>query len=122
MKYAVLDTNFLISCVNKKINFFSELESMGLKTVIPAEVKSELEHISISGQKKFQNAAKIALLILKKNSFKEISLGMKNVDQGLIELANKDEDYIVATLDQEIKNKIRNNKIIIKGSKKLELI
>jgi len=122
MKYAVLDTNFIISCVNKKINFFNDLESMGLKTIIPIEVMGELEHISVSGQKKFQNAAKIALLILKKNSFKEISLGMKNVDLGLIELANKDEDYIVATLDQDIKNKIRNNKIIIKGSKKLEII
>lgn len=122
MKYAVLDTNFIISCVNKKINFFNDLESMGLKTIIPTEVMGELEHISVSGQKKFQNAAKIALLILKKNSFKEISLGMKNVDLGLIELANRDEDYIVATLDQDIKNKIRNNKIIIKGSKKLEII
>ena len=31
-------------------------------------------------------------------------------------------DYIIATLDQEIKNKLKNSKMIIRGHKKIEII
>lgn len=122
MKYAVLDTNFIISCIRKKIDFFEEIKFMGFQILIPLQVIFELKKIAESGKIKYEEEAKIALKIIKKHNFNEIDLHTKNVDNGLVALSKKNRDYIIATLDREIKNKIKNPKIIIRGNKKLEII
>jgi rRNA-processing protein FCF1 len=68
-----------------------------------------------------QNEAKIALLHLNKNSFEKISLNTKNVDNGIIKIAQENKEYIVGTLDKEIKSKIKNPQFIIRGEKNLEI-
>ncbi len=122
MKYAVLDTNFILSCIRKKIDFFEEIRFMGLSVLIPTQVIKELKKISESGKIKFQNEAKIALVLLKKNAFEEIDLNIKNTDNSIVEIARKNKGYIIATLDKGMQDKIKNSKLVIRGEKKLEII
>ncbi len=121
MKYVLLDTNFILSCIRKKIDFIDEIKMLGLKIIIPVEVKKELKNLLERSQKKTQEESRIALKLLEKNKFEEIELGIKNVDNGIVEFANKNKDYIIATLDKEIQEKIENYKLIIRGEKTLEL-
>ncbi|VVB82112.1 Uncharacterised protein [uncultured archaeon] len=120
MKYAVLDTNFILSCARKKIDFFNEIKFMGLKTLIPLQVIEELKILSGKGNSKLKEEIKLSLNILKNNSFEKIDLHTKNVDNGLVDISEK-RDYVIATLDKEIKSRIKNPKLIIRG-KKLEII
>ncbi|MAH03369.1 hypothetical protein CMI39_01130 [Candidatus Pacearchaeota archaeon] len=122
MKQIILDTNFIISCIRNKIDFFEEIKLMGIKIIIPKQVIDELNKI-INSKKKlyFRENAKIALKLLEKNSFKEIDLKQKDVDKGLIQFAKKNRNIIIATLDRELKNKIKNSKLVIRIKKKLEI-
>ncbi|MDD5012473.1 MAG: PIN domain-containing protein [Candidatus Nanoarchaeia archaeon] len=117
MKYALLDTNFILSCVRKKIDFFEEVQSLGLSVIIPKQVIEELRGISNS-----KPEAKIALKILEKNEFKKITLHGKNVDKGIIKTARENEGWIIATLDREMKSRIKNQKMTIRGEKRLEIV
>lgn len=122
MQSVILDTSFILSCIQKKIDFFEEIELMGMQVIIPKQVISEIKGIAQSKKKlKFRESAKLAIKILEKNSFKKIDLKSKNVDNGLINMANK-KNYLIATLDKEIKEKVITPKLVIRGKKKLELI
>ena len=122
MKDILLDTNFILSCIRRKLDFFNDLKFRGFKILIPAEVIGELEKISETGGKKFKEEAKIALNLLKKNSFEKIHLNTKNVDNGIVKIAGEHREYIIATLDRVIKKKIENQKLVIRGNGKLEII
>ncbi|MGD9276598.1 MAG: PIN domain-containing protein [Candidatus Pacearchaeota archaeon] len=113
MKEFILDTSFIVSCVKNKIDFFEEL--IGEKIIIPKQVIEELKRIKESN-------SELALKILKLNSFKKIDLGKGHVDKLLIKYARENPKVIVATLDREIKNKLKNYKLIIRGKKKLEIL
>ena len=123
MKKVILDTNFIVSCVRNKIDFFEEIKFMGMQILIPKQVIEELKRI-VSSKKKlgFKQDAKIALQILEKNLFQKIDIGKKYVDKGIINYAEKNKDVIIATLDRELKNKIKNPKLVIRGKKKLEVV
>ncbi|VVB83014.1 Uncharacterised protein [uncultured archaeon] len=122
MKKVLLDTNFILSCIRKKIDFFSDLKFCGFKILIPAEVVIELEKILKTGGGKFKEEAKIALSLLKQNDFEKINLNTKNVDNGIVKMAGENKEYIIATLDREIKSKIENQKLVIRGNGKLEIV
>ena len=121
MKYVVLDTNFILSCIRKKIDFFEEIKFMGFNVLIPTQVINELKKISESGKIKFQEEAKIALILLKKNTFNEIDLHTKNTDNGIVKIAHENRGYTIATLDRGIQDKLENHQLIIRGDKKLEI-
>ncbi len=116
MKQVILDTSFILTCVKQKIDFFEELKFMGLKILIPRQVIRELKNMKTSDN------AKLSLQILDKNTFKEIDLSGKDVDKGLIDYAEKHSDVFVATLDREIKNKIKNSKVVVREKSRLEII
>jgi len=122
MKYIVLDTNFILSCIRKKIDFADEIKFMGYKILIPNEIVIELEKISETGKAKFKEESKIALSIIKKNHFEQVALNTKNVDNGIVLFAEKNKEFIIATLDREIKKKIKNQKMVIRGNGKLGII
>lgn len=123
MKQAILDTNFILTCIKQKIDFFEDLKFMGVQISIPKQVVKEIKEITNSKKKlHFKEDAKLALKILEKNPFKEIDLKQKNVDNGLIQFAKKNKDVIVATLDRELKNKIKGHKLVIRGKKRLEVV
>ena len=123
MKRVVLDTNFILTCVKQKIDFFEKIKFMGMQILIPKQVIEEIKRISESKKKlRFKEDAKLALKLLNKNAFRRVDLKTKNVDKGLINFSKKSKDTIVATLDREIKGKIKNQKLIIRRRKKLEII
>ncbi len=115
MKQVILDTSFILTCVKQKIDFFNEIELMGILILIPQQVIDELKKISL------QNS-QVTLKLLKKNKFKKIDLKTKDVDLGIIKFAKKDKNIVIATLDREIKNKTQNQKLVIRGKKRLEII
>ena len=122
MKKVLLDTSFILTCIRNKIDFFEDIQSMGSKILIPKQVIQEIENISKSKKKlHFREEAQIALKLLRKSKFRKIDLKTKNTDNGISKYS-KEHDIIVATLDREIKNKIKNSKLVIRGKKKLEVI
>ncbi|MBR9701340.1 hypothetical protein GOV13_00275 [Candidatus Pacearchaeota archaeon] len=123
MKQALLDTNFILTCVRQKIDFFEDIKFMGMKIIIPIPVIEEIKRVASSKQKAHsKDAAELALRILEKNNFKKIKLDKKPVDNGIKDFANKNKNVIVATLDRELKNKIKGNKLVIRGKKTLEVM
>ena len=122
MTYVVLDTNFVLSCIRKKIDFFYDIPNMGLKIIIPIQVLDEVRNLSMTAKGKFKDEARVALKLLEQNEFKRVDLYLKNVDNGIIKLANNNKEYIIATLDQEIQHKLKNQTLIIRGEKELEIV
>ena len=112
MKPVLLDTNFIITCIKQKIDFFEELYLEGYQIIIPDGVINELKKLKQNSILKF----------LEKNNFNKIILTGKNVDNSIINYAKKNPEIFVATLDRELQKKLKNKKIIIRGKKKLEII
>jgi len=122
MKQTILDTNFILTCVKQKIDFFRDIPNMGVQILIPKQVIEEIKRVANSTKKlKFRDHAKLAQVILEKNRFTQINIRGKYVDKGLVKYAKKHPRSIIATLDKEIKNKTTNSKLVIRGKKKLEV-
>ena len=123
MKKVLLDTNFILTCVRQKIDFFEELYFEGFHIFIPSEVVEELKKIASSDKSlKFKEPAKIALKLIKKSKHSEIKLDNKNVDKGIIHLAKENPEWVIGTLDREMRGRITNHKLVIRGKKKLWVI
>ena len=122
MKSVVLDTSFILTCIREKIDFFEDIEMLGLQILIPEQVIKEVKQISNSKKKlKFREEAKLAIKLLDKSIFKELILEGKNTDNSIAEYANQHKT-LVATLDKELKKKVKSQKIVIRAKKKLEII
>ena len=123
MQQVLLDTNFIMSCARQKIDFFEQIPLMGLEILIPKQVIHELKNLSKSKDSAYiREDADLALKLLNRNKFTLMKLRRNDVDRGIIELAEENKDLIIATLDKELKSKIKNQKMIIKGRKTLEII
>lgn len=85
---------------------------MGIQILIPESVINELEKLKKDA----------ALRLLAKSEFKKIKLKGKNVDNSIINFAKENREVIIATLDKEMRRKIYNPKISIRGKKKLEIV
>ncbi len=122
MKEVLIDTNFILTCIRNKIDFFEEFYYSGLKPIIPKQVIWEIKNIPNSKTKlKFKQEAELALLILNKHSFESPELNGKIVDNAIINYAKQNPEIIIATLDKGIQNKIKNKKMIL-NRKKLEIL
>jgi len=115
----LLDTNFIISCLKRKLDFISELEGLGFKVIFPKEVFHELKDLRLNVSHDDRMAIDIALKLFESKKFKSVSLGNKSVDAGLIEKGRK--GYYIATLDAAIKRQVQN-KISISNSKNSILV
>ncbi len=123
MKQVLLDTNFILSCARQKIDFFHEIPMMGIEVLIPRQVIDEIKLLSKSKESAIiREEADLAMKLLNRNKFTLVKLRRKNADRGIIEFANDNKDAIIATLDKDLQNKIKNQKMIIKGLKTLEII
>jgi len=114
MKQVILDTNFILACVKQKIDFFDKLE-LNYKIIIPKQVIAELKRIK-------HPQKEIALKILSKKKFSKIDLEINYVDKGLTRYAKAHPSAIIATLDRELKKKIKNKKMIIRERKRLGVV
>lgn len=117
----LLDTNFIISCLVKRIDFLDELAVMGFKVKVPREVLQELKDLKTD--KKVspyeRSMIDVAFALLEEQKVKKVKIGGKNVDEGLI--AKGREGSYIATLDRGIKNKIPNRVVISGASKTLKV-
>lgn len=115
MKQTILDSSFIVTCAKQKIDFFEDLKFRGFQIIIPKQVILEIKKLK-------DKNAELSLKILQKNNFKTIDLGKGHVDNLIIKFAEKNKEVVVATLDREIKAKTKNNKLIIRGKNKLEVV
>jgi uncharacterized protein len=118
MKTLLLDSSFLISAAKKKIDIFEELQEY--KILIPEQVIQEIFRISQSKQtKKTRDSAELAIKILEvtKSKFKKIDLGTGHTDTRIVKYAKENPEILVATLDKEIKSKLKGRVIILQGNK-----
>ncbi|MDO8517374.1 MAG: hypothetical protein Q7S33_04600 [Nanoarchaeota archaeon] len=120
----ILDTNFIITCLNQKIDFVNlanELFDKEINWVLPLEVKQELEKISQTKLKDSRTAA-LALQFLKQVKIREIILHNKNTDNGLVNYLKTDNKAVLATLDNGLKKRVTNRILRVKGKKMLEIL
>lgn len=115
MKSILLDSSFIISAAKKKIDIFEELQEFP-EIIIPEQVIQEVFNISQSKQSaKNKQSAELALKIIESNKFKKIDLGKGYVDNLIIDYSKKNPETFIATLDREIKNKLKEKIITLFG-------
>lgn len=113
----LLDTNFIISCVMKRIDFLYELENLGFKVKVPRSVLQEMKDLRKESKTshKERQAIDVAFSLMNEKKVRKTGVGGRYVDEGLI---NKGKAGIfIATLDKGIKNQIPN-KVVIDSAKK----
>ena len=115
MKKVLLDSNFIITCMKQKIDFFEDLTFRGFKIMIPEQIIRELKGLKIP-------EAALALKLLEKSKFEKIDIGKGHVDKRIKKFADENSKVLIATLDSELKKKLKNQKVVIRGKKKLEII
>ena len=106
----LLDSNFIISCLKKKIDFISELEGKGFKILLPREVFQELKDLKNKVSPTDKAAIEIAIKMFESREIKKTTLGNKSVDLGLIEKGRN--GAYIATLDAAIKREVKNKVFI----------
>lgn len=118
---AILDTNFIISCVRDKIDFISQLKENGFRIIVPREVLQELKDIKErSGESRDDRTAiAVALEIIEKSKIRKVGIGDGKVDHELIKRGVN--GAYIATLDKEIKRRVPN-RIVIDSAKKAIMV
>ena len=122
MVQVILDTNFLVYCAENKVDYargIMEIMNEGYELVVPEQVLAELKGLYENSKKlSDRSAAWLALKLLEHNKVKIVKAKGKYADEavlGLVRLGS-----IVATLDLELRKKLRNTRVIvIKGAKKI---
>jgi len=113
----LLDTNFILSCLEKRIDFLGDLIGMGFKVTVPKEVVEELKDLKknskLSGRKR--QIVDVALGIVSDKRAGKVGFGGQRVDAGLI--AKGKEGVYIATLDNGVKREV-SNKVVIDNSRK----
>ncbi|MBT3985100.1 hypothetical protein HOD38_00500 [archaeon] len=113
MKKILLDTNFLMAIYQFKIDIFEETKNALMENVeffIIDKTKNELEKLIKTSKLSDSQAAKFALKVLEKKPIKIIKTAENTYVDDLI-LEQK--GYIVATVDKELKQKLKKEKIQI---------
>lgn len=114
---AILDTNFVISCIRKRIDFMTQLELQGFKVKIPHEVMDELKDLRTSNRVSHEDriAIDVALQMFSRKEINKMKLGHGKVDDSLISLGKA--GAYIATLDNGIKRQIPNKIVIFDAQK-----
>src|SRR6056297_2115087 len=122
MRKAILDSSFILTCVKQKIDFFEELEKQGITPIIPKQVLQEIKRVSESRKKRhFREDAKIALKMIEMEKYEFVDLGKKHVDKEIIKYAKENPKVLVATLDKNLTQGLKNPLLFIRGKKIIEI-
>ncbi|MEK6928777.1 MAG: hypothetical protein AABW65_02380 [Nanoarchaeota archaeon] len=116
---ALLDSNFIISCFKRKIDFISQLKQQGFKPILPIEVFQELKDLRFKLSHEDKIAVDIALKFFENSKIKKMKLGNRSVDGGLIEKGKQ--GYYIATLDNAIRRVIPNKIVISSAQNSLQV-
>ena len=99
----ILDTNFLLTSVRYKIHALQDIsERIPSEFFILSGTIGELDGLSREN-KKLKTEANIVKQMLKSENIKSIQSTMENVDN---ELVSKSKEYIIATNDKKLRQKI----------------
>lgn len=113
MKKVLLDTNFLVSILQLKIDIFEEINNTLMENIefyIIDKTKNELEKLINTSKLSDSQAAKFALKVLDKKPIKVIkTTENKHVDNLILD----QKGYIIATVDKKLKQKLKKKKIQI---------
>jgi len=127
----LLDTNFIIACVNQKIDFLEGIKRLFYlyDIIIPRQVMNELRNVSEddSSSREDREGAMVAIEILKSkriNGIKFPDLNEENTDRAIMDFAGANKNAVVATLDKELKEALKDKaKILsIRDKKKIEIL
>ena len=105
MVEVICDTSFLIHIATKKIKNIDNIETeIGQLTfIIPDSVKTELEKLSNSNEKKLEAQATLNFI----KNFKTIPISGSYADDAIISYVKK-HGGMIATMDRELKNKAKS--------------
>jgi rRNA-processing protein FCF1 len=124
----LIDTNFVLTCVKQKIDFSNlaeELFDEKIEWLVPQDVLNELGVLKDRKGMKVadRTAAKTSFEILEKIGAKVVELGGKNPNVD-IKIVNYilDKEIILATLDRNLKGRVKNQILTIRGKKMIEII
>ena len=128
MKTIFLDTNFLLACFQFKVDIFDEIDRLvheAYALYILEKTIEELKSVKEKQAGKSKAAAKFSLTLIasKKLAIYPVSQDVtnKSVDDILFELSEK-EGIMIATQDQELKNRLKNRCPILTLRQKKHLI
>ena len=100
----ILDTNFLLTMVRYKIHGIEEINAnMNAKIFVLSGTIDELE--GLSKNKKIKKEYAIVSKILANNKVEGINSQMDKVDDELVE---KSKEYVIATNDKELRQRIKS--------------
>lgn len=122
----VLDSNFILGCMNKKIDFVEvadELFDENIEWLVLDSVEYELKGLSKrKGVRiKDRQAAEIGLKYLA-GKFKLIELNKQgHVDDLIVDYCN-DNGVVLATLDKDLKQRVKCKILTISDDKSLKLV
>ena len=126
MKRIILDTNFLLIPLQFMVDIFSEINRIchfNYKLCIYENSISELKNIIEKQSGKNKKAAQFALKLIKLKNIEIIKSNQKDVDSLILE--NMDKDFIIATLDINLRKKLLKkgaSVIVLRQKKYLQLI
>lgn len=111
-KKIVLDTNFLLIPGQIGLDIFAEIERIAdfkYGLFILDRSLGELQNVLEKQKGRHKSAAKIAFSLIKSKNFNILPSpqGIKHVDDALVELVKKDKSIIIATVDAELRQRIK---------------
>jgi len=124
----LLDTNFILTCAKQKIDFDAIMNgktSEEVKWIVPEEVLQELRGLKIGGKIKIKerNAASVGIEIVTTLGAEVVKLSntANDVDTKIVNYII-DKPIILATLDKNLKSRVKNKILTIRNKKNLEII
>jgi len=123
----LLDTNFILTCAKQKIHFAEiadQIISEPIEWIIPQDVLNELGNLKDREGMKIadRRAAELAFQILENLNPKIINIPGRNPNVD-IKIVNYilGKPIVLATLDKNLKSRVQNKILTIRGKKNLEL-
>jgi rRNA-processing protein FCF1 len=124
----LLDTNFILTCAKEKIDFPSladETIDEKIEWIVPQDVLNELGSLK----------DRVGMKVVDKDSAKLGFEMLQNLDPEVVQLPGKnpnvdikivnyvmDKDIVLATLDKNLKSRINNKILTIRGRNNLNLL
>ncbi|MEM4330946.1 MAG: hypothetical protein QW273_02980 [Candidatus Pacearchaeota archaeon] len=120
----VLDTNFILTCLKKKIQIKEGLEETfqeKIEIVLLSSVLKEIKKLSCDKKRKLKERfyANVFLRMVEENKedFFLVETKIENVDYSIEEFCKKNPEAILATFDKNLRKKVNNKKMSIQGKK-----
>ncbi len=115
----LLDSNFIISCIKRKIDFVSQLEEKGFKVKVPKEVLQELKDLRLKVTHDERTAIDVAFELVNARKVKKTTLGSGTIDRKLIDKGKQ--GIYIGSLDNEIKRSVPNRVVINSAANRVEI-